>query len=263
MDNLKFYSQAFPNHQNALDLFEGEWSSKLPDDELQAGEVPLFKDNRINWAEKVLGGFNGKTILELGPLEGGHSYMLEQLGAASVLGIEANGRAYLKCLITKEVLNLNACKFLLGDSLQFMEEGNQVFDVCLASGILYHMAQPIKMLSLFSKVAPILILWTHYYEPECLKAIPVMYRRFRKPVKKHFDGKKYELFPFKYGRTLRVKGYRAGMQSYSHWMKKEDIFFALKKYGYPHILIGDDSLKHPSGPSLLLIASRNPLPISG
>ena len=64
-----------------------------------------------------IGGVTEKTILELGPLEGGHSYMLDRAGAAQVVAIEGNARAYLKCLIVKELLGLPRVQFLCGDSV--------------------------------------------------------------------------------------------------------------------------------------------------
>lgn len=38
------------------------------------------EDYRIEWFERIVGGFSGKRVLELGPLEEGHSYMLEKGG---------------------------------------------------------------------------------------------------------------------------------------------------------------------------------------
>src|SRR6187402_1626923 len=89
---LDSYVHAAPSPQLALDLFKGDWWSAVPG--LQAGSTPLFDDSRIRWAVEHLGGVTGRRILELGPLEGGHTYMLERAGAASVVAIEANTRAY-------------------------------------------------------------------------------------------------------------------------------------------------------------------------
>ena len=47
----------------------------------------------------------GKTVLELGPLEGAHTYQLHQRGA-NIVAVEASKQAYLKCLITKEIVGL-------------------------------------------------------------------------------------------------------------------------------------------------------------
>jgi SAM-dependent methyltransferase len=78
-------------------------------------------------------------VLELGPLEGGHSFMFERLGAREVIAIEANPRAYLKCLIIKELLDLRRVRFLCGDFLEYLRADGTDFDLVFASGVLYHM----------------------------------------------------------------------------------------------------------------------------
>ena len=98
-----------------------------------------------------IGDYKGISVLELGPLEGGHAYMLEKAGVGSVLSIEANTRAFLKCLISKEIFGLNKCHFLLGDFTEYLNKLDEHirFDLVFASGVLYHqcrqLKQPIKM----------------------------------------------------------------------------------------------------------------------
>jgi hypothetical protein len=70
--------------------------------------VLLFDDNRIKWFEQQCAGFAGKRILELGPLEGGHTCMLSRAGAASITSIESNTAAFLKCLIVQNTLTFKA-----------------------------------------------------------------------------------------------------------------------------------------------------------
>ena len=126
MNVLDEYVLSSPSQQNIIDIFQGEWSSKLPDGfalETQPGQADLFQDARVFWAEEVFGGFNDWNILELGPLEGGHSYMFQAKGAAKITAIEANKRAFLKCLCIKEVLNLNKVDFCLGDFMSFLMFG--------------------------------------------------------------------------------------------------------------------------------------------
>lgn len=86
------------------------------------------------------------TVLELGPLEAGHTYMLEKMGARSIVAVEANSRAYLKCLIVKELFELKRAKFLLGDFVAYLKNNTRHFDLCLASGVLYHMQNPAELL---------------------------------------------------------------------------------------------------------------------
>src|SRR5436190_16044191 len=101
-----YYVTTKPVPQNAVDIFKGEWSSSFPEQfaDLKAGGITLFDDVRIHWLDSEIAGFEGKTVLELGPLEGAHSYLMERLGAKEVVSVEANTQAYLKCLIAKEIL---------------------------------------------------------------------------------------------------------------------------------------------------------------
>src|SRR3954447_24127366 len=94
---LNSYVRSAPSAQNALDIFKGEWASRLPSPcaDLCAGPLPLFADTRISRFLDEIGGITGKTVLELGPLEGGHSYMLDRAGPSEIVSIEGNSRAYL------------------------------------------------------------------------------------------------------------------------------------------------------------------------
>src|SRR5579864_2505070 len=96
------YVSHAPTPQATIDIIDG-WVSVLPT-ELgvnTAGYANLFDDVRATWAIDRLGGVRDASVLELGPLEGGHTYMLDRAGAKSVVAIEGNKRSYLKCLITK------------------------------------------------------------------------------------------------------------------------------------------------------------------
>src|SRR5262245_54278567 len=128
---LNDYVLATPSDQHAIDIFKGEWSSQLPGEwkELKAGTIQLFEDSRIIWAAEQLGGFKGQRVIELGPLEAGHTYMVESLGAESILAIEGKKGAYLRCLIVKEILNLRRSRFVLGDFVSFLRENATPFDI--------------------------------------------------------------------------------------------------------------------------------------
>ncbi len=58
MNILDEYINTFPTLQNAFDIFKGEWSSLPPLIPVlkRGGKNPLFHDERIVWAEKLLGG---------------------------------------------------------------------------------------------------------------------------------------------------------------------------------------------------------------
>ena len=101
------------------------------------GASPLFEDPRITWAMDTLGIPEGQRILELGPLEAGHSYMLQRAGARDIISIEANTRAFMKCLCVKELLDLHRVHFLLGDFVSYLKQDTSRYDAVMASGVLY------------------------------------------------------------------------------------------------------------------------------
>lgn len=246
-----------PRPQQAVDLFAGEWSSLLPDVEgvLTAGTVDLFNDQRIFWAADRFGGFSGQRILELGPLEGGHSYMLEQMGAASVLAVEANTRAYLKCLIVKELYGLSRCRFLLGDFVQMLRETDQQFDCCIASGVLYHMTDPVELLSLIGKVSRRALIWTHYYDEALLRKAGRL-RHFGREQEVSFNGFSHRLYRHNYGSSLRFAGFCGGSSIFSNWMSSDDILAALRHAGFQHIVVNFHQLDHPNGPAFCIACEK-------
>ncbi len=245
---LDQYVRAAPSAQNAVDIFRGEWSSMLPDPHLQTGSIPLFDDERIRWFAERLGGFQGKTVLELGPLEAGHTYMLERLGAASIVSIEANTRAFLKCLIVKELFELRQARFLCGDFVEYLRSNNRFFDVCVASGVLYHMTNPVELIALLAKTTHHVCLWTHYYDPNIV--------RCARSQEAEYGGFVHTLYSRVYGDALNWFGFCGGCNPYSYWLSRDDIIGAFKHFGLTEITIGREEPHHRNGPAFTLVASR-------
>ncbi|MEZ5671544.1 MAG: class I SAM-dependent methyltransferase [Thiotrichaceae bacterium] len=253
---LDEYVTAPPSAQNALNIFKDEWTSHLPPEmsDLIAGTMPLFQDQRITWAMTQLGGVQGCNILELGPLEAGHTYMLEKMGANSILAVEANSRAYIKCLIIKEVLNLRRAKFLLGDFVAYLQQTSETFDVCVASGVLYHMKQPAELINLIAKVSTKVMLWTHYYNPDNIHLNP---HQFKESTHEVYEGFKHALYKQDYPtKLLESKKSCAGMQHFSCWMSRQDILRCLEHFGFKNIQINFEQVDHPHGSCFCLVATR-------
>jgi hypothetical protein len=258
MEILDQYVRTVPSIQNSLDVFKGEWASKLPQDlsSLNAGQSTLFEDARIQWAAEQFGGFEAKTILELGPLEAGHSYMLEQLGAASITAIEANTRAYLKCLIIKEILDLKHSHFLLGDAVEYLKQQPKRVDVCIASGILYHMKNPAELIYLISEISDSVFLWTHYYDNSLIESDARLSSKFSSEISLEYKGFQHTVHMQEYGQALGFSGFCGGSLPFSCWMTREDIISCLKFFGLKNIRIDFDHPHHPNGPSFAVAASR-------
>ena len=157
-------------HQNSIDIFKDDWGSAFPATTgLQAGASNNFEDVRVPWAAAILGGLNGRSVVELGPFEAYNTWQLQVAGAASVLAIEGSQINFLKCLVVKNILGLNAT-FMHGDFIAFLERTGSRYDICWASGVLYHMTDPLSLLRGIRKVSDIAFIWTHYFDEAALRA---------------------------------------------------------------------------------------------
>ncbi len=195
-------------------------------------------------------------MIELGPLEGGHTYMMESLGAESVLAVEANKRAYLKCLIVKEVLGLTRSRFILGDFVSFLRENDTEFNVCLASGVLYHMQNPCELIYLISKTSKKILLWTHFFDGQVIQSKSNLAAKFSGRIRQNYHGFDHILHKYVYGDALAWKGFCGADDLYSYWMSREDIQACLRFFGFKHLDIGFDDPDHPNGPCFCIVGCR-------
>ncbi len=253
---LDWYVQTAPSPQRTLDIFKGEWASVLPPpfSDLEAGPVPLFADNRLEWAAEQLGAFRDKTVLELGPLEGGHSWMMANMGAASVTAVEANIRAFLKCLVVKEMLNTPRTRFLCGDFIAYLEEQQPRYDIVLASGVLYHMRDPVHLLDLINRTADRVYLWTHYYDPEVCGAVGSA--RFPSATETESHGFKHTLYRHEYLHLLQNEKFCGGGTTYTNWLTRSEIIGALRHFGFQQIETAFEQRDHQAGPAFAVVGLR-------
>ena len=250
------FERRAPSPQTAVDAIAGLWASRLPPplDHVRAGDAPLFDDERIRWAFDRIGGVEGRTVLELGPLEGAHSAMAHAAGAARVVGVEANREAFLKCLITKELLGLDRCSFHCGDVTEYLESTDDTFDVALVVGVLYHLTDPVRLLELISERASRLVLWTHVYDADGVAAAGLA-RRSEAPRTVVHAGFEHRPHRHRYGVGTRLAGFWGGTQPYSTWLERDDLLGALAHFGWRDIETAFED-EHPYAPALALVASR-------
>jgi SAM-dependent methyltransferase len=224
---------------------------------LKAGVRDHFIDQRVLWAAAKLGGLAGKTILELGPFEAYNTRQFETMGAAAVVSIENNRDNFLKCLIIKNIVGLRAV-FLHGDMLRYLHEADLRFDVCWASGVLYHMTDPLGLLRGVARVSNTLFIWTHYIHPDRMNDPEVT--RFLEPEKDvsiQFEGREIHLHHRNYNQV--VGGHFAGGQEpYSYWMKLDDILHILAVLGFSQIEMGINNPNSKSGAACFFLAHRAP-----
>jgi len=258
MDVQSQYVLKKPSPQNVLDIFADEWSSAMPLPELKAlpGKAYLFQDNRLEWGLEKMGGVEGLNVLELGPLEAGHSYMLQKQGAKSVHAIEANNRAFLKCLCIKEIFGLDRVRFELGDFVEYLETTQERYDLVVASGVLYHMLEPLRLLERISQVSDRIFLWTHYYDREIIAANPNLQHRFLASTSFIHAGRQYEGAEQIYKDAVKWLGFCGGPKLTSRWLTRESLLAAIKSCGFVNIETSFEERHHPHGPAIAICATR-------
>jgi SAM-dependent methyltransferase len=245
------YVEEAPSAATAVGLFEGQWSSKLPID-AETGPIDLFHDERIVSCADALGGVAGDRVLELGPLEGAHSHLLRrELGAASVTAIEANSGAYLRCLVTKEVLGLDGVEFLLGDCRPYLDEATERFDLAVAVGVLYHFDDPVPVLANLARLTDRMIIWTHVHDGTIGGELAA---RFDAPVERSLDGVDYRLHPYRYEAALSWSGFCGGTRPTAAWIERDDLLAVIEHLGFEIRLRRDQD--HPHGPTITLAIDR-------
>lgn len=245
-----------PSAQQTVDVFKGEWASRLPISGIVSGEAPLFEDTRIRWLLNEIGGVRDMEVLELGPLEGGHSWMLEQAGAARVVAVEGNKAGFLKCLLVQRLLGMPRVEFVLGDFDRVLGLRERRYDLLVASGVLYHLADPLRTLQGMMRTSDRLFIWSHFADADTM---PIGDRR-RRPmtgevrIAEH-EGDRLTYHVRSYLGTHRIGAFCGGRESAAVWMESAEVIALLERHGY-HVTRGPAEPDHPAGPALCLLATR-------
>jgi hypothetical protein len=232
-----YYERRAPSAQNVADIFGGTWKSALPG--IVSGDAPMFGDSRPAWiASQLPGGFTGRSVLELGPFEGYQTYHVLAQGARRVVAVEANSINFLKCLCVKELYDLTRASFVFGDALSYLEGSDEPFDVVVASGILYHLQDPIRFIERLAAAAPAVYVWTHYFDAPVMAQLRNGQERHFLPeenvVRRYGDGpvtlhaRSYLLPDYRNGIPMYWEG---GLEQISYWLTKDDIFAAFRRAG--------------------------------
>jgi hypothetical protein len=139
-----------------------------------------------------------------------------------------------------------------------MKQTPQTFDYCLASGVLYHMEDPVELLALIAKVSDRSMIWTQYYDPAVIRERMPYWKqlRFSSGERLSYQGFSYIRYKRRYGLGLRSLKFLGGTAAYSSWMTLEDIVAGLKYFGFKQVDIGSHHPDHPNGPAVCLACSK-------
>lgn len=258
-----------PSDQTQVDVFAGQWIYELPVEGVTSGVGKGFTNpHPVVWmAQQAFGSLEGMSCLELGPFEGEVSYGLHHSGA-EVTSIEARRLNFLKCLVVKNLLDLSRVRYMIGDFIKYLEEPGPEYDLCIATGVLYHMPDPLRLIELLSKRCKRILIGTVYIAPQIFdvasipdsSALPTVQWTFPEP-----DGELHEY------KGLTVRHYRmvypfdptihwtygaGGPEMHSNMLTDVDILRAVEHFGFRLVGHVRNDPGADRGPNLYFCAER-------
>jgi SAM-dependent methyltransferase len=180
-----------------------------------------------------------ETVLELGSLEGGHSFALAQNPVVKrVVAIEGREVNVEKSKFVKEILSDEKVEFVQADieKMNFDQFGK--FDAVFCSGLLYHLPRPWELIPKLAKISPNIFIWTQVSEEA--KA---------KKMREGWRGKFY--------REGGLFDPLSGLSKKSFWLSLGSLMTLLTANGYKETKIIDHNLTHPKGNAVTLAATAD------
>lgn len=205
--------------------------------ETYGGKFDAMNDVRVKQFFEIFP--NAKSIVELGSLEGGHSFALANSETVEkVLAIESREVNIERAKFVKKVLDDKKVDFFQGDleKLDFGQFGK--FDAVFCSGLLYHLPKPWELIPKLAKISPNIFIWTQVSEEA--KA---------KKMREGWRGKFY--------REGGIFDPLSGMSKKSFWFSLGSLINILTENGYRQVKIIESNLKHPNGPAVTLAATAD------
>ncbi len=207
--------------------------------EAYGGSYDLTTDVRLRWFQQHFP--DAHRILELGSLEGGHSFALAAFpNVTHVVAVEGRKANFKRAQFVQHTLGESKVQFLRAnlETLELSRLGQ--FDVVFCVGLLYHLPRPWKLIEQISRVAPAVFLWTHYAEAQ----------KARK-VREHYQGTSYREWYFFFEA-------RSGLSPVSFWPTRASLLQMLADSGFGKTTVIDDNPvhEHGPGPAITLVARQ-------
>ncbi len=212
----------------------GPWVTKFViDNQEYGGRYEAADDTRLKWFRQHFP--HARTILELGSLEGGHSFALAVLpDVERIVAVEGRRKNLRRAKFVQELLHLGKVEFVRADleTVDLTRLGS--FDVVLCMGVLYHLREPWRLLGNMRRAAGGAFIWTHYAEDS------------RARVTRHgYKGRLYREWFFLWEPL-------SGLRPASFWPRRPDLLRMLADAGFVDASVVDDRPDHEHGPAITI-----------
>jgi SAM-dependent methyltransferase len=178
-----------------------------------------------------------QTILELGALEGAHSFLLAQRqGVQRVVALEGREASLRKARFVQNLLAVPNVEFIQANLEHTDLARFGKFDAVFCCGLLYHLPEPWKLLEQLPRVAPVLYIWTQYARDEEARDVgPGCCGKI------HIEGGADEPL--------------SGMSATATWLTIQSLRDVLLASGYQRVEVIYDDPAHPNGPAVTIGAT--------
>jgi hypothetical protein len=181
------------------------------------------------------------TILELGSLEGAHTFLLaRQPGVRRVLALEGREFNLRKARFVQKLMRISNVEFAQANVESSDLAAFGTFDAVFCSGLIYHLPEPWKLISQLPALAPNLFIWTHYAADADAKIVSGQLR-----------GKIYP--------EGGAADPLSGMSATATWLTLDSLIASLTQSGYANVQVIDNDPAHANGPAVTIAATTSPL----
>jgi SAM-dependent methyltransferase len=215
----------------------GRWVTKFViDGQEYGGDYDAMHDWRLEQFFRFFP--TPERILELGSLEGGHSFSLASRPSVKyVLGIEGRPSNVERARFVQGLLQVTNVEFVTANLETTDLAAFGRFDAVFCCGLLYHLPEPWKLIEQIARVSRNLFIWTHYAREGMVDA-----------TAHGLKGMRYREFGLSYPLD--------GMSPNSFWPTLDGLQEMLQEYGFHEIHLIEDTPDHPHGPAVSLAATQ-------
>jgi SAM-dependent methyltransferase len=219
----------------------GPWITRFKiGSELLGGGYDASSDERLGHFRRSFP--RPGRVLELGCLEGGHTFEVARL-AREVVAIDARRENLERARWLQGILQFANIQFVEADLESADLDAWGRFDVIFNVGLLYHLPRPWELLQRLAPLASAMFLWTHVAPDESATVERGGYTGIL------------------YGEQGRADPL-SGMSESSFWPTTDELLRMLGDAGFSAFEILNEDRQHPHGPALLLTCRTDANPVS-
>src|SRR5438552_3992485 len=200
------------------------------------GQYDTLLDPRLKWFCDAFP--DARTILELGSLEGGHTWGLAtRPGIHKIVALEGRAANVRRARFAQKKVGYGKARFYREDLESCDLSRYGTFDAVFCVGLLYHLTRPWQLLAQAGRVSAAIFMWTHYVADGHVEAV---------------EGGYGGAWVNEFGQADPL----SGLSPRSFWPTRGALLRMVADAGFPAIRVIQDTPTHPHGAAMTLAASR-------